>query len=360
MTRRDFLKSSGMVTGAIMMAPLGCRHSHVPVTGKTMPGKTMSGEIMTGKIMTATGAIDPDQMGFVLTHEHILVDFIGADQVSKDRYEQDEAFETILPYLQKAKNLGCQTFVECTPSFIGKDAALVKRLSEATGLSMLTNTGYYGAADDRYVPAHAYTESADALSDRWRRELEEGIEDTGVRPGLIKIGVDRASLSQIDEKLVRAAARTHLKTGLTIMSHTGFGIPAHEEIAVLKEEGVDASAWIWTHAQNEKDNEQHKKAAEAGAWVAFDGVNANENALARDLGHLKAMKAYGLLGQVLLSHDAGWYRPGEPGGGKFRPFIDLFKTILPALRENGFSQDEIDLMTLDNPKRAFAIGLREI
>lgn len=345
MNRRDFMKTTTMVTGAMMVSPFGFADAEAD---------------MTGKIMTATGAIDPQKMGFVLTHEHILVDFIGADQVSKDRYGEDDAFEVILPYLQQAKELGCQTFVECTPSYIGKDAALVKRLSQATGLYMLTNTGYYGAADDKYVPAHAYEETEDELADRWVMEWDGGIEGTDVRPGFIKIGVDRASLSEIDEKLVRAAARTHLRTGLTIMSHTGYGIPAHEEIAVLKEEGVDARAWIWTHAQNEKDNEQHKKAAQEGAWIAFDGVNANEKRLERDVAHLKAMKEYGLLDHVLLSHDAGWYRPGEPNGGKFRSFVDLFETVLPALKENGFTQKEIDLMTLENPQRAFAIGVRGI
>lgn len=344
MNRRDFIKS-GAVASAALMLPTGVVNAEVD---------------MTGKIMTATGPIHPDAMGFVLTHEHILVDFIGADKVKKDRYDVDKAFKVILPYLQQAKALGCQTFVECTPSYLGKDAALMKRLSEATGIYMLTNTGYYGAADDKYVPFHAYEESEDELSDRWVQEWEDGIDGTGVRPGFIKIGVDKTSLSEIDEKLVRAAARTHLKTGLTIMSHTGYGIPAHEELAVLREEGVAGQAWIWTHAQNETDNEQHKKAAEAGAWIAFDGVNANEKRLARDLEHLKAMQKYGLLDHVLLSHDAGWYRPGEPNGGKFRPFVDLFETVLPALKKSGFTQDEIDLMTLENPKRAFAIGVKEI
>ena len=345
MNRRNFTKTSILAAGAMVVSPAESADAAVNVAGK---------------IMTATGAVDPDALGFVLTHEHILVDFIGADRVSKDRYDPDAAFKVILPYLKQAKALGCQTFVECTPSYIGKDAALVKRLAEATGLHMLTNTGYYGAADDKYVPAHAYEETADALSARWVKEWEVGIEGSGVKPGFIKIGVDRTSLSELDEKLVRAAARTHLKTGLTIMSHTGPAVPAYEQMAVLKEEGVGAPAWIWAHAQNEKDNHAHKRAAEAGAWIAFDGVNADQKRMARDLRHLTAMKEYGLLDHVLLSHDAGWYRPGEPGGGTFRPFTDLFGTFLPALKDHGFTQNEIDLMTMENPKRAFAIGVRAV
>ena len=155
MNRREFLKTSVLISGAAVVSP------SVFAQGKMD---------MTGKVMTVTGPIDPADMGFVLTHEHVLVDFIGADKVSKDRYDEDDAYEVILPYLKQAKELGCETFVECSPSYLGKDPVLLKRLSDATGVQMLTNTGYYGAANDKYVPAHAYEESADQLSDRWVKE----------------------------------------------------------------------------------------------------------------------------------------------------------------------------------------------
>ena len=339
MNRRTFLKSGAAMTAAALAAR--CGPAEVPDAGS---------------IMTATGPVAPAEMGFTLTHEHVLVDFIGADQVTSDRYDPDEAFGIILPYLRRARELGCEAFVECTPAYIGRDAALVKRLAEATGIRMLTNTGYYGAADDKFVPAHAYRETADRLADRWEAEWRDGIEGTDVRPGFIKIGVDQGSLSPIDEKLVRAAARTHLRTGLTVMSHTGPATPAREQLAVLREEGVHPSAWIWTHAQAERDNSRHREAAAAGAWIAFDGVH--RNAVDRDLTHLRAMKADGLLDRVLLSHDAGWYSPGEPKGGEFRPFVDLFETFLPALEADGFTDDEIRLLTVENPRRAFEIEVR--
>jgi phosphotriesterase-related protein len=154
-------------------------------------------------------------------HEHVLVDFVGADQVSRARYDADHAFHTILPHLQQARELGCETLVECTPAFLGRDAALLKRLADASGVRILTNTGYYGAAQDKHLPPHAFTESAEQLAARWIGEFESGIDGTQVKPAFMKIGVDQAPLSEVDAKLVRAAALTHRQTALPIASHTG-------------------------------------------------------------------------------------------------------------------------------------------
>ena len=116
--------------------------------------------------------------------------------------------------------------MECTPAYLGRDPVLLQRLSRAASLQILTNTGYYGAANDKFLPPHAFTESADQLAARWIREARDGIDGTGVRPAFMKIGVDAGPLSAVDEKLVRAAARTHRATGLPIYSHTGNGIAA--------------------------------------------------------------------------------------------------------------------------------------
>ena len=112
------------------------------------------------RVMTVDGWMDADQLGFSLTHEHILVDFIGADKITPSRYDADEVFNTALPKLLAAKERGCKTLMECTPAYLGRDVKLLKRLSEASGLNILTNTGYYGAAGEKYLPAHAYTETA--------------------------------------------------------------------------------------------------------------------------------------------------------------------------------------------------------
>ena len=308
--------------------------------------------------MTVTGLVQPGGLGLTLPHEHLLVDFADVDTVSADRYDRRVVFKAVRPYLQELAAVGGKTLIECTPKYLGRDPVLLRQLSEATGIQLVTNTGYYGARNDQHVPRHAYSDSVDALANRWTQEWKTGIGATGIRPGFIKIGVDDGSLSTIDRKLVRAACRAHLRTGLTIASHTGPARPAFEQLKVLAEEGVAPSAWVWVHAQNEDDLTQHVEAGKRGAWVAFDGYGLGKTA--RYVRLVSTMRENGLLGRVLLSHDNGWYAVGEPGGGTFAPYTPLFANLLPALREAGCSQEEIHQLTEVNPAQAFSVRVRAV
>ncbi len=323
--------------------------------GGTLPGCTS--EAPSGaSVMTVNGPIAPEQMGTTLPHEHVLVDFIGAEAVSPDRYDRGEVFETVLPHLQQAHALGLQTLVEATPAYLGRDPLLLKQLADGSGLHLLVSTGYYGAREDQHLPRHAFAEPTDSLAARWIQEWMMGIDGTGIRPGFIKIGVDEGPVSDIDRKLVQAAARTHLRTGLTIAAHTGPAIGALEQLAVLEDEGVDPIAWIWVHAQAEADSTYYVSVARSGAWISFDGL-APDN-VERYVALVAFMKAEGLLDHVLVSHDAGWYHVGEPGGGTFRPYGTLFTELLPALEAAGFTRDEIHQLTVVNPAEAFTVRVR--
>jgi len=305
--------------------------------------------------MTVRGPIAASRLGQTLMHEHVLVDFIGADQIKPGRYDPEEVFRTALPFLAKLKAAGGETLVDCTPDYLGRDARLLRRLAEASGPHIITNTGFYGAANDKYVPAFAYRETADELALRWVREFEDGVPPDNVRPGIMKIGVDAGPLSEIDEKLVRAAARCHRRTGLAIASHTGDGVAAMAQLAVLKEEDVEPSAFIWVHAQNEKDSLYHQRAAALGAWVEFDGISPDTTPQHVEL--VLNMKRTGYLPRALISQDAGWYHVGEPKGGEFRGYDFLFTGFLPALRKAGASQEDSHTLIIKNPRRALALGL---
>ena len=336
MTRRELIAG----VAALVVA--------APARARTFQGPAPS----TRPVQTVTGPIGPERLGLTLMHEHVLVDFIGADQVSTSRYDADQAFTVILPHLRALRDLGCRTLVECTPAYLGRDVALLERLSRASGLTILTNTGYYGAANDKHLPRQAFTENAAGLAARWTREFEQGIDGTAIKPAFMKIGVDGAPLSEVDARLVQAAAITSRATGLPIASHTSSGAAAMAELEILDRGAVPAAAFIWVHAHNERDTTYHVRAARAGAWVEFDGVSEKSVGLHVDL--VTRMKTEGLLGRVLVSHDAGWFHVGEPGGGQFRPFDTLFTRFVPALRKAGLTQADVDQLLIENPRRALS------
>jgi phosphotriesterase-related protein len=310
-----------------------------------------------GMIMTVTGPISPSEMGPTLIHEHVMVDFIGADSTGNHRWEHPEVIRVAQPYLEQITKLGVKTMFECTPAYIGRDPQLLKKLSLATQIHLITNTGYYGAADNKFLPAHAYTESAEQLSDRWVQEWEKGIEGTGIRPGFIKTGVNDSVLSPLHVKLITAAAKTHLKTGLTIASHTGPAIPALEQLEVLDKEGILADAFIWVHAQSEKNHNYHVEAARKGAWISLDGLSDSNMEIY--LAMVKNLKEKGFLHKVLLSHDAGWYSPGKKNGGNYRGYTTLFEKFIPLLVQEKFSEADIKQLIVTNPATAFEIRVRK-
>lgn len=349
-TRRQFLKQSALVAGAAAIGA-GCAGPKPAPRQTILPGASNS-------VMTVLGPIAPSAMGATLPHEHIMLDFIGADRVSRDRYDRDTVIKSVMPHLEQLQDFGCRTLVECTPAYLGRDPVLLKRLATAAELNLLTNTGYYGAGQNKFLPEDAFTRSADELAQAWLGEWREGIEGTGIRPGFIKIGVDEGPLSNLHRDLIRAAARTHLGSGLTIAAHSGDGRAVLEELTILDEEGVSGAALIWVHAQNEPDPILHWHAAEEGAWVEFDHISPPDLALHIEL--VLSMKARGYLHRVLISHDAGWYEVGMPDGGKFRPYDTLFTQFIPALRERGFTEEEIRLLLVSNPRDAFTVRVRKV
>jgi phosphotriesterase-related protein len=308
------------------------------------------------EIMTVKGAVAATELGVTLTHEHILVDFIGADSISEKRWDKVKVAEMILPLLIQLRESGCTTLIDCTPAFLGRDPVLLKSLSGSSGLNIITNTGIYGAAGDKFIPEFVFSCNADQLASMWVDEWNKGIDNTGIRPGFIKTGVDTGSLSDIDSKLIHAAAKAHLLTGLTIASHTGPALPAFEQLDILKKEGVSPEAFIWVHAQAEKDLTSHVKAAKMGTWISFDGLNRDNTEEYVRL--IKNMKDNNLLNRVLLSHDSGWYDPSRKNGGQINGYTSLFEQLIPRLKNEGFSEREINQLLTLNPAEAFYIRVR--
>lgn len=308
-----------------------------------------------GQIMTVQGPIEPEAVTAMVPHEHVLHSF-GKPPITNPQYDVEHVRRIAVPALKDLAGHGCNALVECTTEYFGRAPGDLRALSEESGVYIITNTGYYGAAGDRYVPEHAYRDSPEELAERWSGEWENGIRDTGVRPGFIKIGVDHpAPLSEVDAKLVRAAALTHLATGLVIEVHSPKdGALGAVELDILADEDVDPSAWIWVHADTVEDVDAVAGAAKRGAWVEFDSVKKNNLDARLDL--LRRFKSDGLLEHVLLSHDESSYLPDrtEPVPAHVTVFTDL----VPMLRGNGFTDEEIRGLTVENPRQAFAVAVR--
>jgi phosphotriesterase-related protein len=276
----------------------------------------------------------------VLVHEHILVDFTGGGT-----YDSEEVFRAALPKLKDLRAQGCVRMLECTPNFLGRDARLCRRLADASGLDIWTNTGLYGAPNHKYIPDFAKSDTAQQLARRWINEVQQGID--GVKPKFLKTAVNDAPLNDLDRKLIVAAAITSNETGVTIASHTaGRGPAALAQLEVLDQQRCPPSKFVWVHAQNEKDHSFHEKVAKAGAWVEFDGINEKSAPWHRDC--VLWMNDHSLLDHTLISQDSGWWHVGEPNGGTFNGYTWLYTGFLPLL-----PQDLWAPLLTTNPRRAF-------
>lgn len=305
-------------------------------------------------IMTVTGLVPAAELGPALTHEHLFSTFRMSASEAKAAFDREAIFVSVVPRLKAARSQGVDVIFECTAANFGRDVSLLRRLSQASGVRIVTNTGLYGAAKGFHLSEEQARMTADQLAEQWVAEFKHGIAGTGIRPGFIKVGVDPGPLSAIDATLVRAAARTHAATGLVVASHTGGSVEAAEaQLTIFRKEGVAPSAWIWTHTHQVKDRDALLEAARAGAWISLDGLS--EQSVDQILESLSWLREEGLLNRVLFSHDGNAF---PVSGMAPRGFDLLYGPFLERLRESGLDDQDIRQITVLNPRTAFAIRKR--
>jgi len=306
-------------------------------------------------IQTVNGAHQVSPNEIWLSHEHILVDFIGADSIQSNVPNHDIIIKEMLPYLEELKAYHVNYFVDATPNYLGRDVLLLEKIAHKTGLQIITNTGFYGARNNKFVPKYAQEMTAKDLAEMWINEYDNGIDNTSIKPGFIKIGVDSSdSLHVMHQKLVRAAAMTHLNTGLTIASHTGNAKGLWPQLSILKKLGVSPASFIWVHAQQENNNDNYLKAAKMGCWISLDGLGWD---LDKHVEKILFAKRNGILDRILISHDSGWYDP-QKKSQTIQPYTNIFKKLYPLLKSKGFTEDEFKLLISVNPSKAFSIKVK--
>ncbi len=310
------------------------------------------------RVQTVNGLIKPSQVGVALTHEHIMSTF-GDSIREKPAYETTKLLRQVIPHLTYVKSLGVRSIFDCTAAYFGRDVLLLKRIADSVKLNIITNTGIYGAANDRYVPAFALQLTASELAKRWVSEFQHGIDGTDIKPGFIKLAFDTGTPSPLDKKLFEAGVLTHLQTGLTLAVHTGNNAEAVEaQLKILDSLHVSAEAWIWVHANQHDDINYLVSVARRGAWISLDGASnlaTSKSMQGKYREVLLRFKSENLLDHVLLSHDGNSYNGDRP----LRSYHAILTTLVPLLEDSEFTQRDIDQLLQKNPTNAFSISVKK-
>jgi phosphotriesterase-related protein len=345
-------------------------------------------------VMTVRGPVPANELGAVLPHEHVFIDLnLYVDELSRfkelplenapvdlstlktvrnDPYgNRDNCVlddpELAIAELMEFKEAGGGTVVDLTNADLGPQPEKLVEVSERTGLNIVLGNGHYVSFG---MPKELAGWDLKTIEDRLVDEIENGFGDTGIRPGIIgEIGTTMPMHAD-EEKVLRAAARAHHRTGLTITVHVhpptrgGF-----EVLDILEQEEVDLTRVVLGHvdtalAHDDIDINQaidyHKALAEKGPYIEYD-LCGNSN-LFSDGAHswwfpsdrervkgLAALIGAGFGEQLLISQDVGHkHYLSSYGGWGFAHVLTLFKSMM---ERGGISPEWHDQITRKNPRR---------
>ena len=301
-------------------------------------------------LFTTLGPKSADELGLILPHEHVFVDLGPTDRPDFGQAEAQDVIAVMMPEIEKANMAGVTALVECTPVGVGRRVDLVKAVSEATNFPVVVATGIYR---EPWVPQWAHDMSEEELCDWMARELEHGADEApGVHAGFIKLSAGDDGITDVETKILRAAARAAKRTGAAIGSHTIRGSVVRDQLDIIDACGGDAGRFVWIHASAEPDFELNLEMARRGAWIEYDWIGSQPDDVLID--RIARMLDAGLEDRLLLSQDRGWFDPSKPGGGEPKPYTYLAEVFLPKLRACGLDDATIHALTCDNPFRAFA------
>lgn len=304
------------------------------------------------KIITTLGLYQETELGMILPHEHVFVDLRTWNTPGYALAETEDVIRLMGPEINKAQKVGVTAIVECSTVGVGRRADIDRAVSEATNLPVVVPTGIYR---EPWVPDWAHAASEAELSDWMLGELQGQIEGSGVQAGWIKLSAGDDGLTACETKILRAAAIAGRLTNAVIGSHTIRGRVVREELDIIEALGYAAERFIWIHTQAEPDFGLHLEMAKRGAWLEYDAIgNSDSQNDEYYMVNIQRLLDAGLGGQLLLSHDRGWYDPALPGGGVPKPYTYLADQFLPKLSKSGVDKITIHQLTQVNPFRAFA------
>ncbi|MDF0531285.1 phosphotriesterase-related protein [Tsukamurella sp. 8F] len=323
-------------------------------------------------IQTVTGPVDSADLGITLMHEHVFVLTPDIQQNYPDEWgsEEDRVADAIAK-LRKAYDAGVRTIVDPTVVGLGRYIPRIERIAEQVPIRIVAATGIYTYGDvPRYFMYRgpALSEAAgvdvpDPMVDMFVRDITEGIAGTGVKAGMLKCAIDHQGLTPGVERVMRAVAKAHVATGTPITVHTHPGTEAGWIVkrVMCDQEGVDPSRIVLGHSGDSDDCDHLAALADAGFVLGMDRFGINlETTFEKRADTLVEMVRRGYADRMVLSQDAScyidWIDPNVFGLLPQWHYTHVFDDVFPYVLERGVTQDQIDTMLVDVPRRFFEGG----
>ena len=304
-----------------------------------------------GTVMTVRGVIHGEDLGVVDYHEHLYFD--APDWLLReDRDFRLNSVERSAEELRSWARAGGRTLIEMSAIDFGRNVRQVVRIADLVpDVHVVVITGY----NKPYFCDRAILNQDEvAMVRNCIRDIETGIDGTGVKAGIVKGGSGYNTFQEADRKLMRIAAKVHVETGVPVMTHTEAGTMGYDQVSLLDAQGVPPGRICLSHMDRNPDFWEHRRIAETGAYLGYDcpgKVKYGPDEMRIDV--LKRMIDAGLGDRILLGNDLG--RPSywrSYGGG---PGLDFVLTrFAPRLREEGVSDAAIQDLLENNPRRFLA------
>jgi phosphotriesterase-related protein len=316
-------------------------------------------------VQTARGPVPASELGRTLMHEHVFIVDMEIRHNYPETWGPDEPrIAAAIDKLNQLKALGIDTVVDLTVLGLGRDIPRVRDVAEHTDVKIVVATGVWTLDVISHWFDHRTASSSggvDPMVDFFVQDLTVGIADTGVKAGILKCAVDEEGLTPANERVLRAVARAHRITGAPISTHThALTRRGLDQQRVFREEGVDLSRVVIGHSGDTTDLEYLEAIMEPGSVLGMDRFGVNSLLPFEDrVATVVELVRRGYAAQIVLSHDASCYNHHLPDDIVTRSQPDwhhrhIPEAVLPALRDRGVTEEQLDQMLVQNPRRILA------
>ena len=317
-------------------------------------------------VQTLRGPIDSADLGRTLIHEHVFIMDMEYTYNYRPDFFTPQTIADAAARLEALRASGIDSIIDLTVLGLGRHVPSLVAVAQATTLNIVASTGAYTFQDvpapfQFYGPGLLRHADAEPLVEHFVRDITQGMAGTGVRAGELKCAIDLPGLTPGVERILRAVAQAHRQTGVPITVHTA--PQTHSGLVVqrvLAEEGVDLAAAVIGHCGDTTDIDYLMKVADAGSIIGMDrfGVDFAITTQQR-VATIVEMVKRGYAGAMALGHDCcAWsdFFPAVEDYHRAMPnhhYLHIHDDVLPALREAGVSERDLETMFVANPRRHF-------